>query len=372
MRGLALPILLLLAARAAAADLTVEVRTVGADGREKPVVGARVVVTSADRPVFAEDALRESDHETDSDGLVGAPRTGGRSLVLAGIPGRGIAYALVDPVEKRTKLVLPQEAVLTALVLDPAGRPVAGAEVLLAPERPEDTRGFLAPGVPVFRGRTDRAGRLVFYRLAEGTRYRLRASATGLARAVLRDLAPTERPHEVRLTPGATVRGTLYAIPGGEPVAGAVVRLGESSTRSREDGRFELVGVPAGSYRLEVQSAGHLHVEEAELVLADGEAREGLTVRLLGMGRLKGRVLSPTTRPASGAEIFLRYPPDPDLRDRLPPDRTVRAGTTDEDGRFDVKGLIPAQGVDLIARHPEYAPAAYRGYSIIAAQTVEA
>ena len=80
-------------------------------------------------------------------------------LVLAGIPGRGTAFERVDPAESEVTLVLPPEAVLTARVLGPAGKAVGGAEVLLAPERPEDTGAFLAAGAPVFRGTTDGAER---------------------------------------------------------------------------------------------------------------------------------------------------------------------------------------------------------------------
>ena len=47
-----------------------------------------------------------------------------------------------------------------------------------------------------------------------------------------------------------------------------------------EDGSFILDGVPAGSYRLSIRSAGHLHEEEADLVLADGEVRGGVLRRL--------------------------------------------------------------------------------------------
>lgn len=365
--------LLLLAGPVAAAPERVTVTVVATDeaGATVPVAGARVIVGPATDVLWPERAGPGEAAVTDADGKVTVPRPEGPALVAAVMALRGTAVERLPAGRRAVTLTLPPEAVLRGRVLGPDGEPVPGAGVDVALERPEDTGPFLAAGNVAFHEVADAEGVFRVYRLPPSRTLRVRADAPGLARAILRDVDPGAGPVEIRLTKGATVRGLVVATPGGAAVEGARIELGGVTGRTNAEGRFELAGVPPGAWRLRVEAAGHALTREEEIVLAEGDVRVGLLVRVTGTTRLVGRVLSAATAPVEGAEILLRYPPDPERLPELPPDRIVAVAKTGADGRFEAKDLRPAQGVDLIVRHPDHAPTVYLGYSLAAGATVQ-
>jgi len=370
MRPVALIMAILVSATiAVAAPVTITVSVRGADGELAPVPGARVALVAADEVIHAEQVVTLSPHATDADGQVSIERPAGRAVAVAGIAFRGFAFTWLSVHDDHADLILPPEAVLIGFVVDLQGTPIPGAEVLAVPERPSDTGDFLRPGSIVFREYTEGDGSFRFRRLSPQHRYRIRASAPGLARAVVRDQVIRAEPVLLKLGRGAVVRGLVLLIPGGKGVSGCEVELSGVTARTNERGEFELKGVPPGSGRLLVRAAGRTYENEEELVLKEGGLREGIVVRVVSLGRIKGRVLTPATTPATGARIFLRYPRSPAGEQRLPPDRIIPAGRTDEDGRFDLTDLLPAQGVDLIVVHPDYAPTVHLGYSIVAGRS---
>ena len=83
----------------------------------------------------------------------------------------------------------------------------------------------------------------------------------------------------------------------------------------------------------------------------------------------KGRVLGIVGESGSGKSVtslsILRLLPEP-------AGRIVEAGRTAEDGTFHLTGLLPAQGVDLVVRHPDHSPIVHLGYSIVAGRTFTA
>jgi hypothetical protein len=111
-----------------------------------------------------------------------------------------------------------------------------------------------------------------------------------------------------------------------------------------EDGSFEVGAVAPGEITL---LAGALQRPEAELRLGrlqDGEARQGLEIRMERGGRIEGRVTMPDGTAAKGARITLL-----DLSDEGDSAANLRflgrrnsefgAVTTSDDGRFAVEGL---------------------------------
>jgi large repetitive protein len=364
-------LIVFLAGTAVAAPITISVTALDDEGNVVPVSGARVVVVAADGLIYAEQLVTLSPHATDKEGRVVVERPAGQVAVIAGIALRGFSFAWLSPHDEAVTLDLPKESVLRGFVVDEEGSPIPGAEVLAAPERPSDTGDFLSPGSIVFREFTGADGTFRFLRLSTNHRYHLKAAAPDFAPAHLRDIEIDATPALLRLGRGATVRGLVMLVPEGKGVPGCRVELGGVSTATDDEGKFELRAVPPGRATLTVTAAGRLYREDEELVLAEGDLREGIVIRVIGLGSLRGRVLTPSTTPAAGAKLYLRYPPDPGLADRLPPDRILLAGETDAEGRFELNDLLPAQGVDLIVVHEDHAPTAHLGYSIVAGRSFE-
>ncbi len=189
------------------------------------------------------------------------------------------------------ELILDGHARPTIQVLE-QGRPVAGARVDLV-------RG--APGVGGRRGPaaasavTDPQGRALLAPVSPGPWQVV--VTPGANRAPCRatvDLPPGT-PEEVVELPSGSLAGQVLGPEG--PVAGALVRLLGSAgpgtwsgVRSGPDGRWEIGGVAAGRWRLEIRAAGHLPWTSEELEL-DGLSRVDVgAVSLEAAGVLEGTV----------------------------------------------------------------------------------
>jgi RNA polymerase sigma-70 factor (ECF subfamily) len=77
-------------------------------------------------------------------------------------------------------------------------------------------------------------------------------------------------------------------------------------TSSGPDGRFRVVDLAAGKYRLRIYRTGLPTIERLEVELKEGEARRDFTIRMGGTLRIAGRVLDPDGAPAAGARVYVR------------------------------------------------------------------
>jgi protocatechuate 3,4-dioxygenase beta subunit len=251
----------------------------------------------------------------------------------------------LPPIELRTAATIP------GLVLDDAGRPVAGAfvsgewnseEFGGSPQRSFDT--------------TDGGGRFVLGSIAPGSPVRVRASLlldpaaeSAIETATATAAADAGRVLRLRLRrqPTVALRGRILG-PGGHPVAGALVRIlmkdrndrfsegalfwfeDDREIRTGGDGSFRTTAVlPAGRrYRAEVIASG-LETGRSDWVVAPRTELPDLTLRPAPHFRaIAGRVLDRRGGPVAGAEVFPRGA-GPD-RDRV---------RTDLQGRFRLAGI---------------------------------
>lgn len=145
-------------------------------------------------------------------------------------------------------------------VVDPAGRPVSGADVSIHPVS-DDEEGAYAGGWTFHAATSDANGDFRVQGLRPG-RYQVAAEHQDWARgaAVLADAGAVDV--RVALRQAFHIRGTV-AFADGSAVAGALVEATDEetgadySTETGTEGRFELDGLPAGSYTLAV-AAGWL------------------------------------------------------------------------------------------------------------------
>ncbi|MBI5067183.1 MAG: carboxypeptidase regulatory-like domain-containing protein [Deltaproteobacteria bacterium] len=271
-----------------------------------------------------------------------APEWGTSPVLLDARPG-----AEVSGIE----VVLQPAVRYRGLVLDPEGRPVAGAEVRLLgaaagnsalsplPERlaSEPDGGFTfeapdgawlearAPGFSPARAELDREARA-------SRRLVLRLGAAGERAAALLAISGTVERDGAGPLAGAlvTATGRGAELPAAQAVTGA-------------DGRFTLSDLPDGGYRVSASAPG--------LAPARRVARAGasdLVLRLSPGGSLAGRVRDR----ASGAPVapFLVTVVHASRRE---PSRSL--AVIDAEGRFAIDGLAPG-AAEVLVSSPSHAP----------------
>lgn len=240
-------------------------------------------------------------------------------------------------------------ATVVARVVDPDGRPLAGALVQLtyAPiyrattaadgtarlegDVPEQLRPLLVNAAGFRVSRAGYTTEVVEAKLALGEEVQLgdvvlRPAATVAGRVTDESGSPIV---------GATVRSCVLV--GGEPLRAADLNS-EAQASTDRAGRFELAGVPAETVRIEVEAAGFESAHSDALGLGIGDRRDGVAVTLtrneqFDRAVITGIVLDPQDEPVAGAVV---------LHEGRKGSITT-AGTTlaAEDGTFD---LLPLAG----------------------------
>ncbi len=216
--------------------------------------------------------------------------------------------ALVDGTDVQVmKLGLP----VVGRVLDPEGRPIAGASVVATP-MPD-----LLADEELPRATTDGDGRFRFPHAKPGPLH-LIARAPGRGPGVAEvDVAADLEPAEIRLEPGKTLAGRVVDA-GGRPLARAFVNV-DSWRRYRclgvylatdADGRFRWDEAPGDGVMLNVGQSGHLGVfrhrvepGQADLVFAlkpalglSGTVRDASTKKRVEQATVETGLVDPTTR----------------------------------------------------------------------------
>jgi len=256
-------------------------------------------------------------------------------------PGGAAEKAAAEPV---TVVVRPGARIF-GQVVDAAGDPVAGMMVgtTLAGSSPSDLVLQSSPcshsGIET-GAVTDAAGRFTLEPLEPGW-YSVRGASGAVQSAPVR-LAPGQALGGVRLVvaQGARVTGHVNAR-NGAPVPLATVSVGGVITTTDAAGLYRLTGVPIGSLSVKYADGSHGTVyRQAEL--AAGENR--LDLVLPDPLVLRGRVLRPDGKPASGATVAARSvhtatAADGTFRLRLP------SGNGDETLTIEAAGFAPAEVV---------------------------
>src|SRR5213592_3572371 len=68
--------------------------------------------------------------------------------------------------------------------------------------------------------------------------------------------------------PTGTIRGRITDNSTQQPIAGAVIAVGNRSTQTRDDGRFTITGIAAGSDLLRVRMIGYVQINQPVMVTA--------------------------------------------------------------------------------------------------------
>jgi hypothetical protein len=161
-------------------------------------------------------------------------------------------------------------------------------------------------------------------------------------------------------TPAGTAKitGRVVSAETGAPIRRAQIRITSPDARtSREattdgDGRFELLTLPAGRFRLYVSKAGYVSLEYGQarpfeagkpLDLADGQALEKIDFSLPRGSAITGRITDEFGDPITDVQVqAMRYQFTNGERQLVNAGRTA---TTDDLGQYRIFGLMPGDYV---------------------------
>ncbi|MEZ6196851.1 MAG: sigma-70 family RNA polymerase sigma factor [Planctomycetota bacterium] len=265
-----------------------------------PASGILVRVTDLDEP---DGDFRARDRRTDAEGRLALEVAGPRREYRALRGGALVADGRADEV-----LVVPRGRDVSGVVVDAAGRPVAGAALWISQDNDPD-RGGIA-------GTTDAEGRFAI-RSVGGYSIAARAAAHGAsARYPLVGLPVEASDRRLVLAVGAPPLRGRVVDEKGRPVAGVRGRLArEHGEGARENetppaldlvadasGRFVVEGLAAGRVELRLRAPGRAPGRHLLEIAAAGtdEVREFV---MPVEARLRGRVIDAAGRPRAGARI---------------------------------------------------------------------
>lgn len=231
------------------------------------------------------------------------------------------------------EIQLPSASGTSGRVVDDAGKPVAGARVLVVAS---DT-GFDGDSRYIGESRTGADGAFAVPDAPEGTRVILvRAPGFIPVTRVQIEARPDEK---ISLQRGGTVKGMV--IDGsGKPAAGVIVTAEEVAAQTDSQGNFRMTGLSAGTHRLQALWKEDFAALKDSVRVRKGEETEANLKLRLGSA-IPGTVVEEGTRkPVAGVRVaayastgfggFARR-------------RAERMARTDARGRFRLPGLAPAR-----------------------------
>lgn len=172
------------------------------------------------------------------------------------------------------------------------------------------------------------------------------------------------------------VRGQVVSAASGQPITAFTVQLRQPIPNSNStsavpttrisvvdpEGRFDLGAPRAGEYRVHVVAGSHADTLSAPFTVNLGTDFDGVIVRMIAGGTLRGRVVDSTGAPVSGARVSSHHKDWADdlftasLGDLQPWLATEASAVTDGEGRYELENLMP-ESYQVIVKHPDYAGA---------------
>ncbi|HUL75693.1 MAG TPA: carboxypeptidase-like regulatory domain-containing protein, partial [Vicinamibacteria bacterium] len=299
----------------------------------------------------------------------------------------GFAGATVDPVKvgetraaEPLDLVLRPGVTVSGFLRDKTGSGASGWSVSARAAGQEGGMP-LGPGAIRTEEPTGPDGSFLLEGLSAGEAYDLQVMGpSGLGPRKAGVVAPAEGV-ELTVTGAGQVRGRVVEAESGRAIPDFqlryqpdaqggmrfMMRMGPGRGRGpyekqpfhAEDGTFVLEDVPAGRWMVEAFAAGYQSGSASGVTVGEGEAAEGVEVRLSKGGAITGKVLeSRTGRPILDAGVRA------ELSGGGPGMAMIRMGgeggdneaSTDAEGRYEIAGLAPGTWT-VTASHPDWSEA---------------
>ncbi len=279
---------------------------------EEGSISGRVTAATSGQPlegveVRVRDALQDTLLVTDTD-AEGRYHIAGLAYGVVSVEASLDQYALFGPHDVFVRNDMPTAlsmqlepgGVISGRVVDVQGIPVAGARVLT--ERLE--------GLGVVSALTSGDGRYALEGLRPGE-YELLAFQQGVGLARLVAVLPAGQDlvnADMAFSPAGQISGTVIGAVTGLPIEGARIWMADASpladpVTTDADGRYVMVGVPAGQYGVHIDATGYLEVSQEVEVLED--ATVIIDINLRSAGVVAGQLLTPAADPIRAMHITL-------------------------------------------------------------------
>lgn len=324
---------------------SVEIRGRVTDRDGKPVAEAEIHATRDLRRLRLGQepgaADRKPEAVTDAEGRFAVPDLRRGEQVDLRVRAKGFLPAEVEgvsaPAPKPVAVVLDRAARVAGRVVDPDGRPVPGAELNLASERPGEERGLLR-----FAARTpattaaDEDGRFAFESVLPG-RAELRATSPGFQPARLESLEVPPKGLDgvkVVLERGAVIEGRVTTT-AGDPVGDTRVTCGEAASISDADGVYRLEGVPPGPRTVQ---ARHQDFPPLDRALDVQPVINPLDLIFEAGSEVAGRAVDEEGKGVEGVSVTLFLPDSPREREALSDAGGAFSFAHVSDGRYSIRG----------------------------------
>lgn len=331
------------------------------------------------RPTAAPDLdSQEGRTTTGPDGSFRIDTIGNRSTYTVFARGSGWVgerMRNVTPDHEPLEFVLEVGELVRGVVLDPRGRPVAGARVQAGPTMTKLGDSMFIPAgghfdqdelMPVAETGAD--GTFSLAEIPQGD-FSLAASHDRFGPSEVVNLMQGQVGLTLELRPNAGIEGRVID-PDGRPVAGATVSTmalgfwagtnGDSnSTRTDELGIFRLEGLSAGQHRIVVRAEGFpTRNDRAGVVVGEGTFVTDVEIVLERGASVRGIVVATDGAPVEGAVVSL------DREEAHRGLRMVRAGDPSGGHRTDANGVFLIDGLSssdldvlhsLVVEHEDHA-----------------
>jgi len=316
------------------------------DASGKPIAGARVhwMAYRTDDEVLL-------DQSTGSDpAAMGntATDTHGRFRVVLEKPGVSVALRVLPdglpsarftgPFEASEEndlfdIQIPAAQTASGKVVDEAGKPVAGAKVLIV----STNNVFDGDARYLAEARTGADGAFSALDAPEGTRaIVVRAPGFVPLNRVQLEAKTDER---VSLQRGGVISGSVLDT-AGKPAAGVIVTAEDVAAATDAQGKFQIAGVSSGSHRLQALWKDDFAARKDGVRVRKGEETSA-SLALKRGSAVSGTVVEEgTRRPVAGARVSAYASTAFGGFARRRAERTAR---TDQRGRFRIAGLAPAR-----------------------------
>jgi protocatechuate 3,4-dioxygenase beta subunit len=346
-----------------------------------PVAGA--LVWSGDPGAF---------RRAGADGAYRLDAAPGRELSMTGAAAgffeQETAWPVQDGDRRAPTIALEPALTLAGTVVDEQGSPVAGVEVkarLQRGSRPSSAAGWGSGGTAI----TSAAGAFRIPTLFAGVIHEIKLNRRGYAptTASVPPLEPGRpaAPLRLVLSRGRTGFGRVVNQTD-QPVAGATVVLepavsgdrmiqigpGDGGSRieatAGADGRFEIPGLPSGTFDLTARGPGFAPITVPGLTVPEGGGRLDLgTIALVRGVALEGFVVSASGKPVEGAKITVANAADA-AKDPFAGFRSSAdsppAAITGQDGFFRVEDRREGETVDVAVERSGFAPGSAPGVRV--------
>ncbi|MEO8430066.1 MAG: carboxypeptidase regulatory-like domain-containing protein [Acidobacteriota bacterium] len=334
------------------------------DAAGKGIAGAKVRVIAAD-PFSDDDAQSVGEGRSGADGAFSIPEApAGERVVETRASGLVPAREVQSEARPDTRIVLQRGGTIHGVVLDPGGKPAAGALVVA-----ED-----------LAAETDAAGTYRLAGIPPGVRAveALWKEDFAARRDALRIRRGEETDAPMRLARAAAIDGTVIDETTRKPIAGARLaassgggfafnrRRTERSARTDARGRYRLSGLASRAYTVSASREGWLTSSIAG-VAASTAAPGTAHVALAKAASVAGRVVDESGTAVPGARVRISREGGLRAMMRRGPGAFLGrgpGGLSGPDGAFRIRNLAAGRSLSLEAEKTGYAPAMRPGVTL--------